>query len=139
VSIKSFPDYKHLLQETLRYTSEEFQPWIILQDGAPPHWGSDVRRFFRCNISKQVDWQRWSDNLATSIAGYPPPPLDVFLWRYVKDKVFSTPVPDITTLKARMTDAFATITEVVLENTWRETDYRLDALRATKGAHVEVY
>jgi hypothetical protein len=33
----------------------------------------------------------------------------------------------------------ATITEDMLENTWRETDYRLDVLRATKGAHVEVY
>jgi len=27
------------------------------------------------------------------------------------DKVFSTPVPDITNLKARITDAFTTITE----------------------------
>ena len=62
-----------------------------------------------------------------------------FLWGYVKDKVFSTPVPDITNLKARITDAFAAITEDMLENTWRETDYRLDVLRATKGAHVEVY
>ena len=53
--------------------------------------------------------------------------------------VFSTPVPDITNLKARITDAFVTITEDVLENTWRETDYRLDVLRATKGAHVELY
>jgi hypothetical protein len=26
---------------------EEFQPWILFQqDGALPHWGSDVRRFF---------------------------------------------------------------------------------------------
>jgi len=25
-----------------------------------------------------------------------------------------------------------------LENTWREIDYRLDVLSATKGAHVEV-
>jgi len=66
-------------------------------------------------------------------------PLDFFLWGYVKDKVFSTPVPDITNLKARITDAFATITEDILENTWKETDYRLDVLRATKGAHVEVY
>jgi len=64
-------------------------------------------------------------------------PLDFFLWGYVKDKVFSTPVPDITNLKARITDA--TITEEMLENTWREIDYRLDVLRATKGAHVEVY
>ena len=67
------------------------------------------------------------------------PPLDFFLWGYIKDKVFWTPVPDITNLKARITDAFATITEDMLENTWREIDYRLDVPRATKGAHVEVY
>jgi len=65
-------------------------------------------------------------------------PLDFFLWRNVKDKVFSTPVQDITNLKARITETFATITEDMLENTWRETDYRLDGLRATKGAYVEV-
>ena len=53
--------------------------------------------------------------------------------------MFSTPVPDITNSKARITDAFATIIEDTLENTWREIDYRLDVLRATKGAHVEVY
>jgi len=66
-------------------------------------------------------------------------PIDFFLWGYVKDSVFSTPFLDITNLKPRITEAFATITEHVLENTWRETDYRLDVLRATKGAHVEVY
>jgi len=62
-------------------------------------------------------------------------PLDFFLWGYVKDKVFSTPVPDITNLKARITDAFATIAEDMLESTWREIvhRYRLDVLRATKG------
>jgi len=53
--------------------------------------------------------------------------------------VFLTPVPDITNLKARIIDAFATITEDILENTCREVDYRFDVLRATKGAHVEVY
>jgi len=65
--------------------------------------------------------------------------LDFFLWGYVKDKVFSTPVPDITILKARITDGIATVTEDMLENTWREIDYQLDVLRATKGALVEVY
>jgi len=67
------------------------------------------------------------------------PPPDFFLWEYVKDKVFSKPVPDIINLKARITDAFGTVTEDMVENTWREIDYRLDVLRATKGAHVEVY
>jgi len=37
--------------------------------------------------------------------------------------VFLTPVPDITNLKATITDAFATINEDMFENTWRETDY----------------
>jgi hypothetical protein len=49
--------------------------------------------------------------------------LDFFLWEFVKDKVFSTPVPDITNLKARITDAFATVTEDISENTWREIYY----------------
>ena len=58
--------------------------------------------------------------------------LDFFLWGYVKDKVFLTPVPDIINAKARITDTFATIPEDMLENTWRETDDRLDDLRAQK-------
>jgi len=84
-----------------------------------------------------VDWERWSGSLATTITGYHP--LDFFLWRYVKDKVFWTQVADITNLKARITDCIATVTEDMLENTWRETDYRLDVLHGTEGAHVEVY
>jgi len=52
---------------------------------------------FGYNISKQVDWERWFDTLATTITGITP--LYFFLWGYVKDKLFSTPVPDITNLK----------------------------------------
>ena len=54
MSINSFPDYEHLLQENYLdvlelYVApqlEEFQLWIIFQqDGAPPPWGSDVCQF----------------------------------------------------------------------------------------------
>ena len=88
-------------------------------DNFPTRWcnftlGFTCSSVFGCNISKQVDWERWSDTLITTIIGYHP--LDFFLWRYVKDKMFSTPVPDITNLKARITDAFATITEDMFEN-----------------------
>jgi len=62
-------------------------------------------------------------------------PLDFLLWRYVKDKVFSTPVPRYYKIwKARITDAFATITEDMLENTWREIGHPLDVLRANKSS-----
>ena len=48
------------------------------------------------------------------------PPLDFFLWGYVKHKLFLTPVPDITNSKAGITDAFATITEEMLETITEE-------------------
>jgi len=146
VSVISFPDYKHLLQENyvdmlefyVAPQLEEFQPWIIFQqDSAPPHWGSHVRLFLDATFPNRwigrdgpTPWPPRSPDIT---------PFDFFLWGYVKDKVFSTPVPDITNLKVRITDAFAAITEDMLENTRRENDYRLDVLRATKGAHVEVY
>ena len=143
MSINYFPDYKHLSQENymehkIASQLEEFQPSTIFQqDGAPPQWGSHARRFLDATFPNRwigrdgpTPWPPRSTDIT---------PLDFFLWGYVKDKVFSTQVPDITNLKARITDAFATITEDILVNTWREVDYRLDVLRATKGAHVEVY
>ena len=108
------------------------QPWIIFQqDGTPPHWRSDVRRFLDATLPNKglgrdcpTPWPPRSPVIT---------PLDFFLRGYVKDKVFSTPVTDITNWKARITDAFATVTEDMLKNTWRENDNRLDVLR------VEVY
>ena len=110
---------------------------IFQQDGAPPHWGSHVHRFLDVTFTN-----RWIGRCGPT--PWPPrspdiTPLDFFLQGYVKDKAFSTPVSDITNLKARITDDFATIAEDKLENTWREIDYRLDVLRATKAAHVEEY
>jgi len=83
-----------------------------------------------------VQWERWSDTLTTTIAGYHP--LDFSLWGYVKDKVFSTPVPDDYKFEGKNNRRFTTITEDMLENTSKEIDYRLDILRATKGAHSEM-
>ena len=109
MSIKSFTHYKHLLQKFTwtcwNYVApqlEEFQPWIIFeQDGAPPHLGSHVRRFLDAIFPN-----RWIGRAGPT--AWPPrspdiTPLDFFLWGYVKNKVFSTPVPDITNLKARIT------------------------------------
>jgi len=47
-------------------------------DNFPTRWCTSTLGFicssvFGCNISKQVDWERWSDTLATTIAGYHPP------------------------------------------------------------------
>jgi hypothetical protein len=81
-----------------------------------------------------MDWEGRSN---TTFSGHYPSGL--FIWGYVKDKVYSTPAPDTDTLKGRIRDALAAVTEEMLEKIWREIEYRLDVLRATNGAYVEVY
>jgi hypothetical protein len=47
-------------------------------------------------------------------------------------------VTSLDELKLRIVAAIETVTLQMLENTWRENEYRLDILRAMKGMHVEV-
>ena len=135
MSIKSFPDYKQLLQENYVEYKLIFLPLLKLVSKILCHvfivtfvtFGFWMQHFQTGGLVEMVRHPGHHDRQISL-------PLDFFLWGYVKDKV-----PDITNLKARTTDAFATITEHLLENTWKEIDYRLDLLRATKGARVEVY
>ena len=48
-------------------------------------------------------------------------------------------VRDIDDLKQRISNAITTIDEAMVQRTWQEIEYRLDVLRATNGAHIEVY
>ncbi|GBM82110.1 hypothetical protein AVEN_16187-1 [Araneus ventricosus] len=57
--------------------------------------------------------------------------LIIFVWGYIKDRVFATPIADVDELKARIQAAVCIVTEVMLKNSWRELEYRLDILRAT--------
>ena len=116
----------------------DLQPTIIFQqDGAPPHWGLHVCGFLNETFPDRwigrdgpIPWPPRSPDITT---------LDFFLWGYVNDIVYRTQVRDITDLKQRIINAIATIDEAMLQRTWLEIDYRLDVLRATNGAHVEVY
>ena len=116
----------------------DLQPTVIFQqDGAPPHWGLIVRELLDNTFPNRwigrdgpTPWPPRSPDIT---------PLDFFLWGYVKDRVYATHVPDLNTLRRRITDAVASITQEMLHNVWREVEYRLDVLRVTRGAHVEVH
>ena len=45
----------------------------------------------------------------------------------------------MTELRQRISNVIATIDEAMLQRTWQEVEYRLDVLRATNDAHIEVY
>jgi hypothetical protein len=108
---------------------------IFQQDGAPPHWSLDV-----CDFLDGTFPQRWIGRDGPT--RWPPrspdiTPLDFFLWGYVKDRVYATPIRDVAGLRRKIADVIRTITSDMLK-TWAEIEYRLDILRATNGAHVEV-
>ena len=56
------------------------------------------------------------------------------LWTQVWKKV-----RDIDHLQHRIIEAIDRVTVDILARTWQEIEYRLDVVRATDGAHVEVY
>ena len=110
---------------------------IFQQHGAPPHWGLHVCEFLNETFPNRwigrdgpIPWSPRSPDIT---------PLDFFLWGYLKDIVYKTKVWDIDDLKQRIPNAMTTIDEAMLQRTWQEIEYRLDVLRATNGAHIEVY
>ena len=116
----------------------EFQPTIIFQqDGASPHWGLHV-----CEFLNETFPNRWIGG--DGPIPWPPclphiTPLGFFLWGYVKDIVYKAKVRDIDVLKQRISNAMTTIDEAMLQRTRQEIEYRSNVLRATNGAHIEVY
>lgn len=129
--------YLDMLQLYLLPQLEDHQPNVMFQqDGAPPHWALIVREFLDTHFPGRwvgrggpIQWPPRSPDLT---------PLDFFLWGYVKDIVYSTPVMSLDELKRRIVAAIKTVTPQMLENCWKEIENRLDIVRVTKGAHVEV-
>lgn len=130
--------YLDMLQQYAVPQLLQYHPDVMFQqDSAPLHWGLEVRAYLDMTFPG-----RWIGRDGPTV--WPPrspdiTPLDFFLWGYVKDEVYRTRVPDIQTLRQRITTVVESIPPVMLANTWTEIDYRLDVLRATKGAYVEVY
>jgi hypothetical protein len=107
------------------------------QDGAPLHFGNIVRQFLNERFPNK--WIGRGSFLAWPSRSPDLTPLDFFLWGYVKNIVYQEKIADLRTLRHHITEAVATVTEVMLVNTWREIEYRFDVCQATNGAHTETY
>ena len=130
--------YLDLLTEYVSPQLEQYQLQVVFQqDGAPPLWGLQVRQFLNDTFPDKwigrdspILWPPRSPDIT---------PLDFFLWGCVMDIVYRIKVRDVSDLQQRIIEALDTVTVDMLAGTWLEIEYRLDILRATDGAHVEVY
>jgi hypothetical protein len=71
--------------------------------------------------------------MANSFTRFNPP--GFFLWEFVKDTVYSSPVPDLETLKRRITNAVMSVTEEMLTRACGEIQSPVVDNKATRGAH----
>ncbi|PSN35688.1 hypothetical protein C0J52_10184, partial [Blattella germanica] len=60
-------------------------------------------------------------------------------FNYAVDILSRTRVDDLQVLRQRINDTVRSVSPQMLQNTWREIEYRLDVCRATRGAHVEIF
>jgi hypothetical protein len=68
---------------------EEFQPRIISNKMVNLHAGVYMFVGFWMQHFQTVDWEKWSDTLATTVAGYhPPPPLTLFYGGMLRTECF---------------------------------------------------
>ena len=110
---------------------------VFQQDGAPPHWSRAVRAYL--DDAFPDNWIGRGGPTAWPARSPDVTPCDFFLWGYVKDRVYKTPVNDIDHLKEKIREAVASVTPDMLAATWRELRRRLVFLRDHNGDHVEVF
>lgn len=104
-------------------------------DGAPPHYGIEVRRWLDQQFPGR--WLGRGGPAAWSARSPDLTPLDTFLWAYIKEKVYATPVNTLEELEGRIMEAFATITPEMLQNVRRNILERTRLCHMEGGGHFE--
>ncbi len=129
-------DYCELIDSYVRAEAENFPDNALFQqDGALPHT-SHAARSLLADIFDQnwigkygpTNWPARSPDLT---------PIDFYLWGYVVDHVFKTPVQNITQLKRRITRAVRSVTQEMITKVWENMENRLDAILRETGCHIE--
>jgi hypothetical protein len=108
---------------------------IFQQDGAPPHFSSDVRQFLDNHFSDRwigrggpILWAPRSPDLT---------PLDFFLWGHVKNNVYKSPIKDMNDLKTKIEMEIKSITKETLSNVFSNIVKRMNLCISVDGDHFE--
>jgi len=108
---------------------------IFQQDGAPPHYETEVRKWLNEKFPGKwigrrgaIEWAPRSPDLT---------PLDFYLWGYLKQKVYSSPVKDLNELRERISDHVQLIESETLDRVFLNIEKRLMLIKERGGTHIE--
>jgi len=110
---------------------------IFMQDGAPPHWGRNVRDWLNKNLE-----DRWIGRGSPNMPWPPRSPditaCDFFLWGYLKSKVYETKPENMEDLKGRISQCCQNISEDLITRVLKCFQIRLETLTQNNGSYIEV-
>jgi transposase len=122
------PDLRELL-------GPEFEDIWFQHDGAPPHFGLQVRELLDETFEDKwigrrgtIEWPPRSPDLS---------PLDYFFWGVLKGKVYETKPANIEALKERILEEARNITEEIINNVMIGYYQRMAHCQAAQGHHFE--
>lgn len=105
------------------------------QDGAPPHYGIQVRQYLNETFPQQwigrrgaVEWPPRSPDLS---------PLDYFFWGHLKDNVYKTQPRDLDDLRQRIMEETRNISEEAFHNAVSDFYTRSAHCQTVEGKHFE--
>ena len=108
---------------------------VFRQDGAPPHFAADVRRFLDKTLpgrwigrSGPIRWTPRSPDLTS---------LNFFLWGHLKNVVCISLCEDLTELKSRIHDEIKSISQKTLFDVFSNISKRMNLCVSVDGGHFE--
>lgn len=111
-----------------------FRHTIFMQDGATPHTANLSLDFLKANfgdriISRKCDWF-WPPRSPDLT------PCDFWFWGYLKRKVYSKKLANLSELKDAINEEVEAISVEMLHNTVYSIPHRLNKLREINGQHI---
>lgn len=130
-----------MLEPTAR-DKEIFSTMVFMQDGAPPHYKLEVRRWLNAKFPGRWMGRQGSAAVPTPIRwmAYSPDltPCDFFLWGYIKDQVYKKGMPKtLAELRERITAAFDEMPQEMINRAIDAYKTRLERCVEVEGKSVE--
>jgi hypothetical protein len=111
------------------------------QDGARRRTTPQVLEFLHSKFQHRIMSSRLPQQFKCGFSWSPCSPhlnpCDYFLWSYLKDKVFSSAPRTLPELKERIKESCAQVTRGMLTRVVPNLVLRLQAVRESRGAHIE--
>ena len=116
-------------------TWENAENLILMQDGAPPHFKTEVRNWLDNTFP-----ERWIGRSGPHVWPARSPdltPCDYFLWGYLKEQVYRSNPANINILEIAIREAIQNIPRVYIQKACRSVNQRFDKLIKNGGRHIE--